>query len=112
MLMVAAMNLYIAFNSNITCLEYFGYEIRITPGYRLMCLFGGILMTLIFFAMVVGSIVDKVKANRAHSVCRMTEAEWNEFCSQGRVSPELKEKTNKADSMSLDELEHLSDKKD
>lgn len=109
MLLVAIMNLNIAFNDRITSLNYFGYEIRISSGYRIMCLFGGISMSLIFLTMVIGSIVEKIKKNRAHSICHMTETEWDNFC---KVSPELKEKAEKADSISLEELEHLSDKKD
>ncbi len=66
-------------------------------------------MSMVFLAMVIGTIVEKVKKNRAHSVDRMTDEEWEQFCSLGKAHPEWAEK---ADSMSLDELEHLSDKKD
>ena len=111
MLLVATMNLFIGFNSSITSLDYFGYEIRITPGFRLLCLFGGAMMALIFLVMTIWSITDKIKKNRAHSISRMTEEEWNEFC-YGKVPPELAKKVEKADEISMSELEHLSDKKD
>lgn len=112
MITMLVINLYIAF-SGVQSVNYFGfYEIRITPVFRLMCFLGGTLMSMIFLAMIIGTIVEKIKKNRAHSVNRMTDDEWNQFCSLGKVPPELMKKVENADEISMSELEHLSDKKD
>lgn len=103
-LLVAAMNLNIALNSDITYLDYFGYEIRITQGYRWMCLFGGLSFFVIGITMVFFTIKEKLAKNKAH---RVSQQKWDNPC---KVSPELQEKIEKSKSMSLDELEHLSDK--
>jgi hypothetical protein len=105
-LLVAAMNINVALNCDITYLDYFGYEIRLTPGLRLMCLFGGLSFFAIGIAIVFFAIKEKLAKNKAHSVSKV---DWDKGL---KVPPELMKKVEKADSMSLDELEHLSDKKD
>jgi len=105
-LLVAIMNLNIAFNNNVTYLDYFGYEIRITQGYRLMCLFGGLIFTIIEIVMTFFAIKEKIAKNKAHSV---SKHDWDDGL---KVPPKLMKKVEKADEISMSELEHLSDKKD
>ena len=105
-LLVAIQNLMIGFNPRITYLDYFGYELRITNGFRLMCILGGTFFTIVVISMVALMIREKLAKNKAH---RVSQQEWDNLC---KVSPELQKKINKSNSMSLDELEHLSDKKD
>ncbi len=106
MITMLVINLYIAF-SGVQTLNYFGfYEIQITPAFRLMCFLGGTLMSMIFLAMVIGTIVEKIKKNRAHSVSKVN---WGDDL---KVPPELMKKVEKADEISMSDLEHLSDKKD
>ena len=105
-LFVAIKNLVYGFNKSITSLNYFGYEIQMTSGFRAMCILGGLFFTIIVMAMVVLEVKEKLAKNRAHSV---SKHDWDE---KYKVSPEFQEKANKADSMTLEELEHLSDKKD
>ena len=103
-LLVAIQNIMIGFNPRITYLDYFGYEIRITNGFRLMCILGGVFFTVVVISMMVLMIREKLAKNKAH---RVSQQEWDNLC---KVSPELQEKIKKSKSMSLDELEHLSDK--
>ena len=103
-LLVAIQNLMIGFNPRITYLDYFGYELRITNGFRLMCILGGAFFTIVVISMMALMIREKLAKNKAH---RVSQQEWDNFC---KVSPELQEKIEKSKSMSLDELEHLSDK--
>jgi uncharacterized membrane protein len=103
-LLVAIQNIMIGFNPRITYLDYFGYEIRITNGFRLMCILGGVFFTVVVISMMVLMIREKLAKNKAH---RVSQQKWDNTC---KVSPELQEKIEKSKSMSLDELEHLSDK--
>ena len=63
-------------------------------------------MSMIFLAMIIGTIVEKIKKNVVHSVSKV---DWDKGL---KVSPELAKKVEKADEISMSELEHLSDKKD
>jgi hypothetical protein len=105
-LFVAIKNLVYGFNKSITSLNYFGYEIQMTPGFRAMCILGGLFFSMVVIIMTILLVHEELKKNKAHSV---SKHDWDEM---HKVSPELQEKINKSNSMSLDELEHLSDKKD
>ena len=97
-------NLVYGFNKSITSLNYFGYEIQMTPGFRAMCILGGLFFSIVVIIMTILLVHEELEKNKAHSV---TKHDWDE---RNKVSPELQEKINKSKSMTLDELEHLSDK--
>ena len=114
MFMIAAIrNIITGINSNMKYLSYFSpNKIWLTPGLRLVCFVSGIFFLIAAICMVAFAIHEKIQENKANSICRMTDDEWNQFCSLGKVDSELAKKVEEADEISMSELEHLSDKKD
>ena len=105
--LIAAIRNLVCLNPNVSYMGYFGFnQIWLTPGLRMMCLFGGIFFLIAAISMVVFVIHEKLQENKAHSVSKVN---WGDDL---KVPPELAKKVEEADEISMSDLEHLSDKKD
>ena len=103
----AIRNIMTGINSNIKYLSYFTpNKIWLTPGLRLVCLISGIFFSVAAICMIVFAIHEKIMLNKAHSVSKVN---WD---NELKVPPELMKKIEKADEISMSEIEHVSDKKD
>lgn len=105
--LIAAIRNLVCLNPKVSYMGYFGMnQIWLTPGLRMMCLFGGIFFLIAAISMVVFVIHEKLQKNKAHAINNLN---WDK---ELKVPPELMKKVEKADEISMSELEHLSDKKD